>query len=64
MGKVLIQMSADADSEVVAGSPDVFKWPAPPAKEEKANETSQEEASTTTPIAEAEPAALPVFFCK
>ena len=72
MGKVLIQMAADADAEVAAPAPaPAFTWPAPPAKAPKeADEAdaeegvAEEEAAAESPFEEAEPEAKPVFFCK
>ena len=61
MGKVLIQMAADADKETVSAEKAVFQWPAPPKKAE--TEEAEEPASaSSTEIAE--PSATPVFFCK
>ncbi|CAK0786732.1 hypothetical protein CVIRNUC_009946 [Coccomyxa viridis] len=64
MGKVLIQMAANADKEVAAGSKAVFQWPAPPkkAEAEAAEEEAEEAAPSSTQLEE--PSATPVFFCK
>jgi hypothetical protein len=62
MGKVLIQMAADADKETLsAGAKAVFKWPAPP---KKAEEQESEVAAPALAAEAAEPSATPVFFCK
>ncbi|EIE23140.1 hypothetical protein COCSUDRAFT_47508 [Coccomyxa subellipsoidea C-169] len=63
MGKVLIQMASDGDSEEALAAKAVFKWPAPPAKAEEEEGTEAVEA-TAAPAIEDEPAAKPVFFCK
>ena len=65
MGKVLIQMAADADKETVSATKAVFQWPAPPKKAEPEEEIeeAQEPASASAPEI-AEPSATPVFFCK
>ena len=65
MGKVLIQMAANADKEVASGSKAVFQWPAPPKKAaaEAAEEEAEEEAAPSSTQLE-EPSATPVFFCK
>lgn len=64
MGKVLIQMAADADKETLsAGAKAVFKWPVPPKKAE-AEEQESEEAAPAPAAEAAEPSASPVFFCK
>lgn len=63
MGKVLIQMASDGDSEEALAAKAVFKWPAPPAKAEEEEGTEAAEA-TAAPAIEDEPAAKPVFFCK
>jgi hypothetical protein len=71
MGKVLIQMSPDADADLVAAAPAAaaFSWPAPPAKAAVAEdeEEAAEEEAAAAPIevaAPAEPPARPVFFCR
>jgi hypothetical protein len=74
MGKVLIQMAADADAEAAAPAPGkAFTWPAPPAKkaaEVEAAEAAEQEgaaeeaAAAAEPAEAAEPEAKPVFFCK
>ena len=65
MGKVLIQMAADAGKEVAADGKAVFQWPAPPKKAEaeaEAEEAEEEAAASSTQLEE--PSATPVFFCK
>lgn len=64
MGKVLIQMAPDADSETVPAGKAVFQWPAPPAKPQEEGESAEAEEAPAAPIEEEEPAAKPVFFCK
>lgn len=62
MGKVLIQMAADADKESVTSKKAVFQWPAPPKKAEVEEEAEEPASASSTEIAE--PSATPVFFCK
>lgn len=62
MGKVLIQMAADDNTEAVSADKAVFKWPAPPAKAQE--EGTEAEEAPAAPAVEEEPAAKPVFFCK
>ena len=75
MGKVLIQMAADADAEHIAQPPAMaaaFEWPAPPAKAEakagpEGEGDEQEEGEAAGPVevaSPAEPPARPVFFCR
>ena len=64
MGKVLIQMAADADKETVSAGKAVFQWPAPPKKAEVEDSEAAEEPASASTTETAEPSATPVFFCK
>ena len=62
MGKVLIQMAADADNETMSSKKAGFQWPAPPKKAE--TEEEAEEPSSPSSAEITEPSAVPVFFAK
>lgn len=61
MGKVLIQMAADADNETLSSKKAGFQWPAPP---KKAETEEAEEPAPTSSAEITEPSAVPVFFAK
>jgi hypothetical protein len=63
MGKVLVQMAADEDSEAVVMGNAVLEWPALPAKARE-EESAEAITASTVPAIMKEPAAKPVFFCK
>ncbi len=64
MGKVLIQMAADADKETLSAKKAVFQWPVPPKKAEVEDSEEAEEPASASSAEIAEPSATPVFFCK